>query len=82
MCALFRSHSDKTVAETSPRGLRKLFRKLRSRNSSSDDESSEPVHVIRPRDTIVTPIDYDRESLACPRSRRSEQRRSGFRFSM
>lgn len=89
---LFCSRRSDSSPEPSPRGLRKLFRKLRSKRSRSDASSSgsdgdvnDRVRIMRPRDTIVTPIDNitgGSELLLSPRSRRAELRRSGARASM
>lgn len=83
------------MPEPSPRGLGKLFSKLRNRRRGSDASSSSssfsdsdwedgPVRMLRPRDTIVTPIDNadSNSMLLSPRSRRAEQRRSGARAFM
>ncbi|GAB9466881.1 hypothetical protein Gpo141_00004246 [Globisporangium polare] len=89
--------SDSSAEPSSPRGLRKLFRRLRSKRSNSDASSSssgssdgdfddDRVRIMRPRDTIVTPIDSatggSESMLLSPRSRRAELRRSGARASM
>lgn len=96
MSPFFHPRRSESAPEPSPRGLNKLFSKLRtkrrhsdaSRSSSSSysdgDSDDGLVRMLRPRDTTVTPInnaDSDTMSLS-PRSRRAEQRRSGARASM
>lgn len=85
MCALFRSSRSKTLDDASdrPRGLRRLFHKLRSADStdSAEDDNDGDVQIMRPRDTVVTSIGSG-GSPSTSRTTPRQRRRSAYRVSV